>query len=100
MKKLFPSLLFLVFSSAAFASTDRFDYNPSDLANPAAIEKLHGQVQKFARRYCNTRTQTLRRFDSCVTGIEQELVEKIDNYKLSAYSVHGSHTRDVATISR
>ncbi len=87
-----------MFSTSVFASSDRFNYSVDDLATPETIENLHMQVEKFARSYCNQRSQTLKRFQTCVQGVEQEIVEKINDSGLAAYTVNGTHAKVVGGV--
>ena len=98
MKKIFLPLLFLAFSAPIFAhsvegrATDRFNYSAADLSAPATIAELHGQIERFARSYCNVRPGSVRDLSFlrlCSTRIEEEIVRKIGDARLTAYAVNG-----------
>ena len=95
MKRFFLPLIFLVFSVSAYASSNRFTYDVNALASPATIEALQTKIERFARRYCRTRTLDGKR--ACYEGVEQEIVEKINNSRLTAYSRTGDHVSPVAS---
>ena len=91
MKKTFLSLVFLAISASAFAHSvdgrDRFNYSAADLSSPAAIEALHGKIERFARTYCNARQRTIFTGNRlCFTSVEEEVVEKINDARLTAYA--------------
>ena len=98
MKKFTLPLILLVCSASAFATTDRFNYSVDALATPETIQNLHKEVELYARKYCNERSDTLKSFQNCFKGVEQEIVEKIDDSGLTAYTVNGTHARVVAGI--
>ena len=96
MKKLYLPLFVFLFSASAYATSDRFNYSVDDLATPESIQNLHMQVEKYARTFCNERSQTLKSLQNCVRGVEQEIVEKIGDSGLTAYTVNGTHAKVVA----
>ncbi|MCZ6643646.1 MAG: UrcA family protein [Gammaproteobacteria bacterium] len=97
MKRFFLPLIILAFSVSAFASSNRFTYDVNGLSSSAAIESLHVQIERFARSYCRARTGTLDGIQACYKGVEEEIVEKINNARLTAYSQTGDHAADVAS---
>ncbi|MCZ6643171.1 MAG: UrcA family protein [Gammaproteobacteria bacterium] len=97
MKRFTLPLILLAFSVSAFASTNRFNYDVNDLSTPAAIEALHSQIARYARSYCHARTSSLAGKRLCVKGVEEEIVDKINDSTLTAFSRTGGHARSVAT---
>ena len=97
MKRFTLPLILLAFSVSAFASTNRFGYDVNDLSTPAAIEALHSQIESYARSYCHARTSSLAGKRACVVGVEEEIIEKIGDSTLTAYSRTGGHAASVAT---
>ena len=99
MKKTFLPLLFLALSASTFAhvvdgpdlrTKNHFNYSATNLSSPAAIAELHGQIARFAHRYCNS--QRLSRISPpfrCFKHVEEEIVEKIDDARLTAYAANG-----------
>ena len=99
MKKTFLPLLLLAFSASTFAhfvdgpdrrTQNHFNYSATNLSTPAAIAELHGQIARFARRYCSlqrlSRTSPL---SLCFKHVEEEIVEKIDDARLTAHAANG-----------
>ncbi len=97
MKRFFLPLIFLVFSVSAYASSNRFTYDVNSFTSPTSVETLHTQIERFARSYCRARTGTLDGIQACYKGVEEEIVEKINNSRLTAYSRSGNHTSPIAS---
>ncbi len=93
MKKTFLTPVFLAFSASTFAHSvngrDSFNYRAADLSSPAAIEVLHGKIKRFARTYCNVGQRTFFASNRlCFTNVEEEVVEKINDARLTAYALN------------
>ena len=97
MKRFFLPLVLMAFSVSVFASSNRFSYDVDDLASPAKLEALHGQIERFARSYCHAHTDRLDGRRACYEGVQEEILEKIDNSQLTAHSETGGHKAAVTS---
>ncbi|MCZ6616669.1 MAG: UrcA family protein [Gammaproteobacteria bacterium] len=97
MKRFFLPLVLMAFSVSVFASSNRFTYDVDDLASPSKLEALHGQIERFARSYCQARTDRLDGRRTCHEGVQEEILEKIDNSRLTAHSRTGGHEATVTS---
>lgn len=97
MKRFTLPLILLAFSVSAFASTNRFNYDVGHMSSPVGIEALHSQIERYARSYCHARTSSLAGKRACVKGIEEEIVEKINDSTLTAFYRTGGHAASVAS---
>jgi UrcA family protein len=75
----------------ALAGEYAVSYSNQELTSVSGVEGVHERIVKVARRYCPSYTQirNAREVQACIADVVSDLVDKVDNPRLTSY-----HTGD------
>ena len=100
MKKLviaIASVALFSLSQVAVADDYAVNYSTTELSSGAGVASLHARIVKTAKQYCPTYSQIRNTKDvqSCVNGVVEDLVSKVNHPILSDYNA-GERNQRVA----
>ena len=74
-------------ASAVAADEYVLSYSEKELANFAGVENVHTRIVKAAKQYCPSYSsvRSLADVRTCVDGVVEDLVAKIDHPKMTSY---------------
>jgi UrcA family protein len=93
MNKLTLAIAALALSGAAAAEDHAFSWAPEDLVTLESIAATHTRIESAARDFCRDHTYGspgLRVWRSCLQAVEEELVMKVNDQRLTAYANTGT----------
>ena len=88
MKKLAFAVIAVVgFVGTASAEEYVLTYSEKELGDYAGVEAVHQRIVKAAKQYCPTYSQirSHRDVQACVNDVVQDLVEKVNHPRMSAF---------------
>lgn len=89
--------------AGAVAANDEYvlAYSTKELSTFSGVEDLHKRIVKTAKQYCPTYSQIRSHADvkTCVDGVVEDLVAKVDHPRLSGYHA-GEEWARIAVAAR
>lgn len=93
MNKLSLAAVALALSGTAFAENHAFQWAQQELTTLDGIAATHARIESEARDFCRAHirgTPDLRTWRSCVEAVEEELVMRVNDQRLTAYARTGT----------
>jgi len=77
-------------------------YSNQELTSVTGVENVHERIVRVARRYCPTYTQirNIREVSACIADVVSDLVDKVDNPRLTSYHTDDGSVRVAASSLR
>jgi len=77
-------------------------YSNQELTSIGGVESVHERIVRVARRYCPSYTQirNAREVQACIADVVSDLVDKVDNPRLTSYHTGDSSVRVAAASLR
>ncbi len=92
----------VVIGAQARANGYAVEYSAAELASASGVQSVYERIEKEARRYCPqfTQVRSVSRVAACNADVIADLVDKIDNARLTEYHERGSELRLAARAPR
>ena len=86
------SIILSVAAASATAKIDTFAFSPAELSTLAGIEATHERIESKAQQFCRQvlrGTRGLSAMTRCVQAVTGEIVDRINDGRLTAYARTG-----------
>jgi len=91
----FASVALFGLSQMAVADEYAVNYSAKELVSSEGVASVHERIVKAAKDYCPTYSQIRNHKDvqSCVDGVVNDLVNKVNHPRLSSYNANDNSVR-------